>query len=321
MDPTIFLTSNTSRIIKKDNGKINYKFDDVNFEDVKKTELQYPSIDVVKIYIPLSLGLSTFTDYSAVIWSNIDAVHNYTKRKYRLEKTYTKSVLNSATTNLERDETDSCSAVLLSHTTGGASEYIRYRVPNAQCYGINSVGTDLLWKLDTEVKLDPNDETDETTSFLIKQFPLGMDILLDCSLCTYTNSIKRAVYTLSSSGCYILRTSELDPQSVYICTLFFEEVSLFRPMSSICILPDFGIEDGEATCVYIICKNKRKLHGTELGELSKTLNDLNLQLPQSFNEWWNEIIKSINDMDNVISTAKFDKYKPFILWNIPDNKI
>lgn len=316
MDPSVYYSICKSSFVKEEKKEL------VSYQrrgEIKQTTIEYGTIDLQNIKINLKLGNSIFKYYQSIIFANLDALSGCCKYKEGSLKLYNNSeYLNNTQlrandeelTELKIDKNiNVISAVVLGDITTGTVDYIKFRMKESVVYTLNSMGSDLGWKLDTT---GPIDDYDTIIRKVQSVQNLGVDLLVDYSESDYNKSLLIALYTLFNDATWILKLTEIDINFIYSCSIFFDKIYLIRPLSTI-------VSDYIGNEIYLICKNKKVINGTPLENYILMLksDNFNPLIPDDFTIWINSQIESLNKVDQ----ANFDKYKAFILWNIPDNKI
>lgn len=264
MDPTYFYSIPVNSFESKKEYKLYECVKSSNSEVVQTSEI----LPVPKTKLNINLGNSVFKSNYAVVMANLDAL--------------TFACKNITGSLKFVDQENVITALCIDDTTGGITEYINFRKPEAAVYGINSIG-------DKTVHLDDANNIDEIIVALQKNVSLGVDLIVDLS--ENKDNLKIATYCLNNNGTYIFKISELNIQFLYNVSEYFQNFYLIKPLSAF-----------NEKFMFLVAKNKYNM---------STLN-VDMKVKSDFVKW----IKEIN-FDNL---EQIDQYKPFILWNIPDRK-
>jgi hypothetical protein len=307
MDPSLYYCLKKSSFNSKNEDYKISKYVN-NSTDFKMNLNQLPVIDIAELDINLNLGKSIFKFYNSVIFANLDALCFGTKHfngslKFSANDPYLDNIQLSDLQNPEvKLQPNLITSIIINDDTTGVIDYIKFRKPEAICYTVNSINTKDSVKLNLNGTVDLENDWESVVSEIQKSSSLGVDLIVNYSDNSYKICLLISVFLLNNNGTFIYKLPELDTKFLYTCSLFFNEISIVRPLSD--------LEN-----IYLIAKNKKIIDGKLLDFLKNVNEDFNINVPTDFIDW-------INDIGNKINTkieGDIDLYKPFIIWNIPDN--
>jgi hypothetical protein len=326
MDPTLYYSIVKSSFSedKKEYKLPKYKNDSVDFSLAAQGKTNTNKILSIKVPNPkfnIDLGKSIFKFYRSVIFANLDALsfgvkHYNGSMKFSADDPYLDITqiddLKQADKNFSSSinttslKPNVITSLIISDDTTGTIDYIKFRKPEAICFTLNSVNTDKSVNLNPTGIIDLNVDWEQAVSQLQKSASLGVDLIVDYSNNNLKTVLLIAVYSINNSGTFIYKlpfTEELNIKFLYMCSLFFNEISIVKPLSDL-------------NNLYLIAKNKKIINDRLLEFLKLMTNDFQVDIPMDFINW----IDGVKNSLNIEIKNRIDVYKPFIIWNIPDNK-
>lgn len=285
-DPEIFYTF----IPYTYNSTINYSLDIIN--DTKITQTN----DIFK-----NISTKPFSTRNSIILANIDMAFNFSRHKdgYILKqnnKKYTFAVLNDDT---------------------GLTQYIMYRNPNSQGYGIyKDVKCQCGCDVSNEYKCKCRDQDKDGLNKLVnltkittvsmntiipqlKRFnTTGIDLVVSGDENIFKESLLVALKTLKSDGTFI-SSVKLDSTYLYMASLTFNKITLFKPISS------------EPNSYYIICE---EIHINNIDHINNLENNKTITPSVNFINW----VKQYSNISQYnLNPNDYDIYKCKAIWNLP----
>jgi hypothetical protein len=292
---------------------ITYKNESKDFELTQKSE--YKIEPIITKNLNINLGKSIFNSYSAIIAANLDALSFASKNiGGSLQMTVENSNYNSNEIQNNIIPLNTLTYCVINDIEGGVNEYLYFRKPESVGFGINSKGIQSFVNVGLNINLDI--QWKDMIMLVQKSNPLGVDWVYIQNK-NGKNDLKRdltfSVYLLNNDGVFTTNFYNWDINLLYLYSLFYNEIKIVQLLSSDNGLPSGGPKGS----LYLICKNK-KYKTEKLVELLNMEEIHFKNIPSDFIEY---IEKIKNDIKKYRHSKKFDIYKPFIMWNIPDNKI
>ena len=353
MDPSIYICFKRSGLIPDINEVKKNEFQ--NTEDVTEQEagsenklVQLPAtpLDLVGVFEGASnqnadddelhhyyqLGNSIFKQYTSVIMANLDAL-SFATQHYNGSLKFQADDSNINMVQYQNENIKNLlSCCLVNEYSGGAADYISYRKPEAVFYGINSTATQNFYPINTSKDQDIKTNWKAMVAEIQRSQALGLDLVVDFGPDLESSyRLTLAIYLLKNKSTWICRLKELDYKLLYLTSLFFETIIIYRLMST-SSGDDHNFTEKESdnpliernweanTDMYLIAKNKKykteKL--TEILDNWREKDEYKLQFSDDFLKYMDDTINQINSFK---LRNEIDIYLPFIIWNIPDNKI
>lgn len=300
-----------TKSVQKEEYIINPKNIDYNLQRDLQRDLSLS----LGLNLGLNLGKSIFKFYSSVIMANLDALSFATKH-------YNGSLKFSAnTSDLNHDQyftvntPNLLKVCIINDSTTGILDYIRFRKPESVIFGINSHPDKNMFSINESPDMSLKQNYKKFISQIQESQILGLDLMVSMSNTDYLYILNIAVFILHNDGIFICKLDNIDIQFLYLCSLFFETIEIYRLLSSSCIQNNNDI--------YLIAKNKKyrlQSHSKTEKLIDKLeyyiqTNVWDIQIPTEFKEW---IQKTVNDINNFKMDKELDIFLPFIIWNIPD---
>ena len=250
-----------------------------------------------------NVSTQPFSTRNAIILANIDMVFNFSKHtdgyiQKQNNKKYIFAALNDDT---------------------GLTQYIMYRNPNSQGYGVYdtlcSCGC-LPKVINTCTCKNPNKDglgklvnltkiitaTMDTITCQIKNFnPMKVDLVVNGDSSKFKDSLLVALKTLNNEGVFITPITNDDINILYMASLTFGKITLFKPISS------------GPNSFYVICQD---IHINNIDYINDLQNNKNINVPTNFINWFKSFPTNNYPTTNN-TTDDINIYKCKAIWNLP----